>query len=222
MCCRPRWSSVALTHRSRKRLRLVLEAKHNVGAAHGRVERDADHEHGDAAHEATNAESCSRIDQQHRRSQTVQRLQGLYRRPHNGIVDAGGDLDAYEERASGPEPPPRAVARNRGDRKHQPRKSPTRAYVARRTAEGKSKPEIIRCLKRLVARVLYQAIVNPPKDLPSSYELRQRRLQAGRSLTQVSAALGTAPITFSRLERGRLYDTRLARQHLEWLTQEPT
>jgi hypothetical protein len=29
---------------------------------------------------------------------------------------------------------------------------PTRAYVARRTSEGKTKAEIIRCLKRLLAR----------------------------------------------------------------------
>lgn len=29
---------------------------------------------------------------------------------------------------------------------------PTKAYVARRTAEGKTKAEIIRCLKRLLAR----------------------------------------------------------------------
>jgi hypothetical protein len=31
----------------------------------------------------------------------------------------------------------------------------TRAYVERRTAEGKSKAEIIRCLKRYVAREIY-------------------------------------------------------------------
>ena len=31
----------------------------------------------------------------------------------------------------------------------------TRAYVERRTAEGKSKTEIIRCLKRYVAREVY-------------------------------------------------------------------
>jgi transposase len=31
----------------------------------------------------------------------------------------------------------------------------TRTYVARRTVEGKSKPEIIRCLKRYVAREIY-------------------------------------------------------------------
>ena len=33
--------------------------------------------------------------------------------------------------------------------------SPTRAYVRRRTAEGKGKMEIIRCLKRFVAREVF-------------------------------------------------------------------
>ena len=32
----------------------------------------------------------------------------------------------------------------------------TRAYAERRTAEGKSKAEIIRCLKRYVAREVYR------------------------------------------------------------------
>lgn len=38
---------------------------------------------------------------------------------------------------------------------------PTRAYMAKRTAEGKSKAEIIRCLKRYVAREIYNALVEP-------------------------------------------------------------
>ncbi len=38
----------------------------------------------------------------------------------------------------------------------------TRRYVARRTAEGRSKPEIIRCLKRYVARELYPHLVGAP------------------------------------------------------------
>jgi transposase len=38
----------------------------------------------------------------------------------------------------------------------------TRAYVARRTAEGKTKPEIIRCLKRFIARELYQLLTTAP------------------------------------------------------------
>jgi len=35
----------------------------------------------------------------------------------------------------------------------------TQEYVARRTAEGKSKREILRCLKRYVAREVYRVVV---------------------------------------------------------------
>ena len=42
---------------------------------------------------------------------------------------------------------------------------PTRAYVARRTAEGKTKAEIIRCLKRLLAREIW-ALMRPLRSLP--------------------------------------------------------
>ncbi len=37
----------------------------------------------------------------------------------------------------------------------------TRAYVAKRTAEGKSKKEIIRCLKRYIAREVYRILASP-------------------------------------------------------------
>jgi transposase len=36
---------------------------------------------------------------------------------------------------------------------------PTKDYMARRTAEGKTKKEVIRCLKRYVARAAYRAII---------------------------------------------------------------
>ena len=36
--------------------------------------------------------------------------------------------------------------------------SPTQAYVARRTAEGKNPREIRRCLKRYIARQLYRTL----------------------------------------------------------------
>jgi transposase len=48
------------------------------------------------------------------------------------------------------------LARMRRDRR-------TKEYVARRTAEGKSKREIIRCLKRYVAREVYRVLVAPPR-----------------------------------------------------------
>jgi transposase len=40
---------------------------------------------------------------------------------------------------------------------------PTITYVNRRTAEGKTKKEILRCLKRLLIREIYQTIVAPHK-----------------------------------------------------------
>jgi len=39
----------------------------------------------------------------------------------------------------------------------------TRRYVDRRTAEGLTKPEIIRCLKRYLARELYQVLAAPTR-----------------------------------------------------------
>jgi transposase len=37
----------------------------------------------------------------------------------------------------------------------------TRAYAARRTSQGRTKPEIRRCLKRYLAREIYTALLNP-------------------------------------------------------------
>ncbi len=47
----------------------------------------------------------------------------------------------------------------------------TRSYVAKRTAEGKSKKEIIRCLKRYIAREVYRVLASlslnkPPVSVP--------------------------------------------------------
>jgi transposase len=42
----------------------------------------------------------------------------------------------------------------------------TRAYVARRTAEGKSKWEIMRCLKRYIAREVYRVLLSSAAPAP--------------------------------------------------------
>ena len=41
---------------------------------------------------------------------------------------------------------------------------PTKAYFAKRKAEGKSKKEIFRCLKRYVAREVYRTLVDPREE----------------------------------------------------------
>lgn len=41
----------------------------------------------------------------------------------------------------------------------------TRAYLERRVTEGKTRREAIRCLKRYVAREIYQTIITPRKNV---------------------------------------------------------
>jgi transposase len=43
----------------------------------------------------------------------------------------------------------------------------TKAYVARRLAEGKSKWEIMRCLKRYIAREVYRVLLSSAALEPS-------------------------------------------------------
>ena len=52
---------------------------------------------------------------------------------------------------------------------------PTIAYVTRRAAEGKTKKEILRCLKRLLIREIYQIIVGPHKRRIPSLRLDNYR-----------------------------------------------
>jgi transposase len=93
----------------------------------------------------------------------------------------------------------------------------TRAYVARRITEGKTRKEIMRCLKRFVAREVFQALINPPDDLPTGPELRRLRRELGISLAAVSDAVGTTTTRLSTIERGLAHDTRLGRRARDWL-----
>lgn len=94
----------------------------------------------------------------------------------------------------------------------------TKAYAARRTLEGKSKREIIRCLKRHVAREMFRLLTNPPA-VPVGAELRSARLNANITLAVAADALGTWPIRISEIERGLTHDAQLARRYKSWLSQ---
>lgn len=95
----------------------------------------------------------------------------------------------------------------------------TRAYATRRRAEGKTTRDVIRCLKRYVAREIYNTLTNPPHDIPTGHELRTLRHDLGLSLTAVANAVKTTPTRISNLERALTYDTDLARRCHTWLTQ---
>jgi transposase len=94
----------------------------------------------------------------------------------------------------------------------------TKRYVARRLAEGKTKPEIIRCLKRFVAREVFAAIINPPDNIPTGEDLRTARVAAGITLTALAVSLSVAPTNISRLERGIDHHTNRVHQALETIT----
>jgi transposase len=44
---------------------------------------------------------------------------------------------------------------------------PTKTYVQRRTQQGLSKPDIMRCLKRYIAREVYHHLANQPDPSPA-------------------------------------------------------
>jgi transposase len=67
---------------------------------------------------------------------------------------------------------------------HDPR---TKAYLARRTAEGKTTKEIMRCLKRYVAREVYKALVANHRTLARRADLRVREAPWARSATDGAA-----------------------------------
>jgi transposase len=92
----------------------------------------------------------------------------------------------------------------------------TRVYVASRRAEGKTRREVIRCLKRYVAREIYALLIHPPQ-VPAGPDLRAARTTAGLTLADAAAALATWPIVISRLERSLDHDTELATRYRDWL-----
>lgn len=92
----------------------------------------------------------------------------------------------------------------------------TQAYVARRRAEGKSLREIVRCLKRYVAREVYHLLTDPPA-VPNGAELRSARNVAGISLATAAGALGTWATRISELERSISHDAELANRYQLWL-----
>ncbi len=92
----------------------------------------------------------------------------------------------------------------------------TQQYVERRRGEGKNRKEIIRCLKRHIAREIYRLLTNPPPT-PNCARLRSRRQEAGVTITQAARALGTRPARISELERGQDHNHHLATRYHDWL-----
>ena len=97
----------------------------------------------------------------------------------------------------------------------------TKEYVTKRQGEGKNRKEIIRCLKRHIAREVYRLLTNPPPT-PNCARLRARRRQANITITQAAQQLGTRPARISELELGRDHNHQLATRYQTLAPHPPT
>lgn len=87
---------------------------------------------------------------------------------------------------------------------HDPR---TRAYIEKKTSEGKSKREAIRCLCRYIAREAYRLLTGPQEAPCDQSGLAARRRDAGATQAQVAEAAGIARSKVGRLERMVEFDS---------------
>jgi len=95
---------------------------------------------------------------------------------------------------------------------HDPR---TRDYVDRQLAAGRSKKNVLRLLKRAIAREIFKHLTAPcPIDDYS--DLRPARQTRNITLTATATHLGVWPNDISRLERGLKRDDTLATNYRQW------
>ena len=93
----------------------------------------------------------------------------------------------------------------------------TRAYVQVQLAKGRSTLDILRLLKRAVAREAFR-LLTQPCAVEDYSDLRPARQAKNITLAVVADHFGIWPIDISRLERGLKHDDTLAVNYRTWLT----
>ena len=92
----------------------------------------------------------------------------------------------------------------------------TRDYVARQLVAGRTKKDILRLLKRAIAREVFKHLTTPcPID--DYTDLRPTRQAKNITLTSAAEHFGVWPNDISRLERGLKRDDTLAANYRHWL-----
>ncbi|ANW65327.1 transposase [Mycobacterium sp. djl-10] len=92
----------------------------------------------------------------------------------------------------------------------------TRDYVQRQLAAGRSKKDVLRLLKRAIAREMFKHLTHPcPIDDYS--DLRPARQARNITLTAAANHFNVWPTAISRLERGLTRDDTLAANYRTWL-----
>ena len=93
---------------------------------------------------------------------------------------------------------------------------PTRDYVQRQIANGRSKMEILRLLKRAIAREIFK-LLTQPIDIPDYADLRPTRQAKNITVTAAANHFGLWPTVISRIERALQRDDHLAERYRTWL-----
>lgn len=93
---------------------------------------------------------------------------------------------------------------------------PTKAFVRRQRDRNRSTPEILRILKRAIAREMFRQLTRPHEDL-GVHELRPARQAKNITIDAAARALGLAPMTISRTERGKFVTPEVVKRYREWL-----
>ncbi|MGB3012844.1 MAG: IS110 family transposase, partial [Mycobacterium sp.] len=91
----------------------------------------------------------------------------------------------------------------------------TRDYVARQLANGRSKMEILRLIKRALAREVFR-LLTKHCDVDDYSDLRPTRQHKNITLTAVAQHFGVWPTVISRLERGLQRDDTLVENYRQW------
>lgn len=92
----------------------------------------------------------------------------------------------------------------------------TREFVATQRAKNRSNPEILRILKRAIAREVFKLLQNP-NALTGIADLRRIRREKNLPIRVVVEQLGTTLNHVSRIERGVAFDREFTQRYRTWL-----
>ena len=94
--------------------------------------------------------------------------------------------------------------------------APTRDYVSRKRASGRSDKEILRQLKRALVREIYRSLTRGLMP-PELSDLRPTRQHKNITIAAAARALDTYPSKIIRTENGTYPDYELAARYRQWL-----
>jgi transposase len=98
----------------------------------------------------------------------------------------------------------------------------TRRYAARRTTEGLSERDVMRCLERYIAREIHRVLTRPPAPAPRGPQLAALRRELGIKQFELARQLEILPTELSRIENGHRHRPDLQRRILAQLLASPT